>query len=316
MNLSIIIPNYNGELLLKKNLPRVADALRDYKDGKIEIIIPDDCSEDNSKAVIESFFEEIKKDGFGGKLIENKNSKEKGFSKNVNRGAHHAVGDVLILLNTDVAPHKDFLMPLLRHFKDPEVFAVACMDESVEKGDSVLRGRGIGTFKRGFLIHQKGNTEARDTLWVSGGSGAFRKTIWDKLSGLDELYNPFYWEDIDLSYRAQKSGYKIVFEPESKVTHAHDEGVIKTKFRQDFIRKIAYRNQFIFTWKNVTDSNLLLSHIFWLPYHFLKALLSGDLQLINGFLQALFLSGKIIKARRSAKKYFVKKDREVVNLYV
>jgi GT2 family glycosyltransferase len=316
MNLSIIIPNYNGEQLLKKNLPKVADALRDYKEGKIEIIIPDDCSEDNSKDVIESFFKEIEKSGITGKLIENRNSKEKGFSKNVNRGARIASGDVLILLNTDVAPHKDFLAPLLRHFKDPWVFAVGCLDESIENGKTVLRGRGIGIFKRGFLIHQKGNIENSSTLWVSGGSGAFRKTIWDKLNGLDELYNPFYWEDIDISYRAQKSGYKIIFESESKVIHEHDEGIIKTKFEQDFIRKIAYRNQFIFTWKNITDSNLLLSHIFWLPYHFIKAASAGDWPFLKGFLQALILSGKIIKSRRSAKNLFKRYDQEIVNPYV
>ena len=118
-----------------------------------------------------------------------------------------------ILFNTDVYPDKDFLTPLLSHFKDEKVFAVGCMDKSIEGKDVVLRGRGIGVWKRGFLVHEKGEIEKSDTLWVSGGSGAFRKSIWDKLGGLNELYNPFYWEDIDLSYRAQNQDTKLHLSP-------------------------------------------------------------------------------------------------------
>ena len=44
----------------------------------------------------------------------------------------------MVLLNTDVAPEKDFLSPLIKHFKDSEVFAVGCMDKSIEKGKVVL----------------------------------------------------------------------------------------------------------------------------------------------------------------------------------
>lgn len=316
MNLSIIIPNYNGEKLLQKNLPKILDAVKDYKNGKVEIIIPDDCSTDGSRNVIEKFIEEAGKENVTAKTIENKNKKESGFSKNVNRGAKVASGDILILLNTDVTPRKDFLEHLLKHFEDPRVFAVGCMDESIEYEKIVLRGAGMGSFKRGFLVHRKGDVKDSGTLWVSGGSGAFRKETWDRLKGFDVLFNPFYWEDIDLSYRAIKSGYKIVFEPKSVVVHEHEKGSINKEFDKKYIKKIAYRNQFIFMWKNITDPALLLSHIIWMPYHFLKALFSGDWQLFSGFLQAFSLFGKIIQVRKSAGKLFIKKDIEVIKPYV
>ncbi|PJE58197.1 MAG: glycosyltransferase family 2 protein, partial [Candidatus Portnoybacteria bacterium CG10_big_fil_rev_8_21_14_0_10_36_7] len=47
------------------------------------------------------------------------------------------------------------------------------------------------------------------------------------LNGFDELYSPFYWEDIDLSYRAWKTGYTVLFDPQVLVEH-HHETTIRT----------------------------------------------------------------------------------------
>ena len=312
MTISIIIPNYNGEKLLRQNLPKVLASVRDYK-GRVEIIIADDPSTDNSAKVITAFIHSIKEKHIVGKTIVNKNKNEAGFSKNVNRGVSIATGDILILLNTDVSPYKDFLAPLIAPFADPNVFAVGCMDESHEKGKTVLRGRGVGQWKRGLLMHRAGKLDKTTTLWASGGSSAFRKSIWNKLKGLDSLYNPFYWEDIDLSYRALKSGYKIVFEPKSIVVHEHEKGAIKNKFKNEQIQTIAYRNQFIFVWKNITDTQLLLSHFIWLPYHFITSLKSRDWRFFKGFVLAFFLLGKIREARMKTKKQFILSDKQVLS---
>jgi GT2 family glycosyltransferase len=312
MNLSIIIPNYNGAAILKKNLPKVLDAVREYKKGNVEIIIPDDPSTDKSNIVIQEFIDSISEKHVVGRTIANHSKKDAGFSKNVNRGVRFAKGDILILLNSDVAPHKDFLEPLLAHFDEAIVFAVGCMDESIENGKTVLRGRGVGRWQRGFLMHKKGANDKTNTLWVSGGSGAFRKSIWDKLGGLDPLYNPFYWEDIDLSYRALKAGYKLVFEPKSKVIHEHEQGAIKTKFKSGNVRRIVYRNQFTFVWKNITDQRLILGHFIWLPYHFLKALSLRDWKFYEGFFDALSRFSQIQLAKQKAKKLFVRKDSDIL----
>lgn len=312
MNISIVIPNYNGEKIMQKNLPLVLAAVKEYKEGKVEIIIPDDPSTDKSKEVIKAFIEGIKEKHIVGKTIENKNRSESGFSKNVNRGVSLATGDILILLNTDVIPHKDFLAPLLKHFSDEKVFGVACMDESVEGNDIVLRGRGIGKWTRGFLMHSEGKLDKTNTLWISGGSSAFRMKYWEKIRGLDPLFNPFYWEDIDLGYRALKSGYTLLFEKASVVRHEHEEGTIKTKFKSSHVKKIAYRNQFIFVWKNITDKKYLASHIFWLPYHLLNALRNRDIEFISGFGKAVLLFPRIMESRRKAKKLFVKNDAQIL----
>lgn len=312
MNISIIIPNYNGEKILKKNLPKVLESVQDYKDGKVEIIIPDDPSPDKSAEVIEKFISSIKEKHIVGKTCSNKDKNESGFSKNVNRGVALATGDILILLNSDVTPHKDFLKPLLRHFEDPKVFGVGCMDESVEEGKIVLRGRGVASWKRGFLMHTAGKLDKTNTFWVSCGSGAFRKSIWDKIEGLNELYNPFYWEDVDLSYKAVKSGYTVLFEAKSKVIHEHEEGSINKNYSNYNKIKIVFRNQFTFVWINITDSNLLISHILWLPYHCVKALLRQDKAYFWGLWHAILRLPQIMQYKHKIQKQFVKTDEEVI----
>lgn len=309
MNVSITIPNYNGETLLKKNLPKVIAAAEYYKKQTIhdiEIIVVDDCSDNQSVLVIKQLFPEV---------IVLQNEKNLGFALTVNKGVKKANGEIVVLLNSDVAPEKDFLMPLMHHFEDKKVFAVGCMDKSIEGSKIVLRGRGIGYWHKGFLMHKRGEVDKTDTLWVNGGSGAFRKSLWEKLGGFDPLYKPFYWEDIDLSYRALKSGYKLIFEPKSIVIHEHEKGAIKQQYSPTEIKKIAYRNQFLFVWKNVTDVSLQFSHFFWLPYHFMKAIFSSDSAFFAGFFAAIIRFPQSQYTSLQARRFFVKHDYEVTKEY-
>ncbi len=304
IKISILIPNYNGEQLLKKNLSRVFASAEHYThkaQEEVEIILIDDYSTDNSLDYLKNK-----------KVKVIKNTKNLGFSSTVNIGVKEAKGEIIILLNTDVAPEENFIEPLIGYFTNKEVFAVGCMDKSIEGEKTILRGRGIGKWQRGFLIHKKGEVDKQTTLWVSGGSGAFRRSIWEKLGGFSEFYNPFYWEDIDLSYRALKSGYKIVFEPKSIVAHEHEKGAIKTKYSAFQIKTIAYRNQIIFAWSNISDYTLLLSHIFWLPSYLVRAIFTGDLSFILGFVKAIILLPAIVLSRSRIHKYFTKGDQEVI----
>jgi O-antigen biosynthesis protein len=298
MNLSIIIPNYNGEDLLRKNLPKVIGSV-----GGSEIIVIDDASTDGSLKVLSDFKSRIK-------IL--RNEKNLGFPLSVNKAVRIAKGEIVILLNTDVAPEKTFLIPLIAHFKNSEVFAVGCLDKSVETGNIIYRGRGIGEWKKGFLAHSRGEIDRPSTLWVNGGSGAFRKSIWEKFGGFNELYSPFYWEDIDLSYRALKSGYKVIFEPKSVVTHEHEKGAIKNTYSNYKIKTIAYRNQFIFVWENATDYSLQFFHLVFLPYHFIKALFRLDVAFFMGFLKAFILLPGIMISSFKYQKLFVKTDRKVM----
>lgn len=280
-DVSIVIPNWNGLELIKVHLPKILTAAK----GVSEIIVVDDDSRDQSVLFLKKEFPMVK-------VIQKQ--KHEGFASTVNIGVGSAKGDIVLLLNTDVEPEPGFLSPLLSHFSDPMVFAVGCMDKSMENGLTVLRGRGQAAWEKGFYIHWRGEIDKSDTAWVSCGSGAFRKDIWKKLGGLDTLYNPFYWEDIDLSCRATKAGYTLIFEAKSVVVHYHEEGKIKQQFSEHHIRAISYRNQFIFIWKNLSDWSLWLEHILWTPIRLVQSLVQGDTSMMYGYILGLFMLPAII----------------------
>ncbi len=308
MKIDVIIPNYNGSKIIEKNLNSVVRAVKKHDAG---IIIVDDHSKIEDYEALESFIARFRKtDSIPISLIRNK--RNYGFSKTVNVGAGQSSADLLVLLNSDVIPEENFLDSVIPQFEEQEsLFAVGCMDRSIEGGKEVLRGRGLGKFEQGFLMHRKGSVDDTNTLWVSGGSSIVRASIFQKLGGFDEIYNPFYWEDIDLSYRALKSGYKIKFDRKSVVEHRHEEGAIKQNFTRDQVKKIAYRNQIIFVWKNITDVMYLLSHLWYFPYYVLRFTLSRDWMFFSGLFLAIVSLPEILSKRKRSKQLFVLSDKEV-----
>lgn len=286
MKVSIIIPNRNGARLLQKNLPSVLVAAKG-----IEVIVVDDASTDDSLVVLSQQFPSVR--------VVRKAHRE-GFASTVNLGVKEASGEIVVLLNTDVRPEKDFLTPLLKHFRDPSVFAVGCVEESLEGGRMVLRGRGEARWEKGFFIHWRGEVNQTTTAWVAGGSGAFRKSIWQKLDGMDTIYDPFYWEDIDLSYRALKAGYQILFEEKSVVVHEHETGSIKQEYSGFQVKIVAHRNQFLFIWKNLSDVNILLAHAIWTPVRLIQAILRGDPAMIIAYVWAVLHVPRILSSRVQA----------------
>ncbi len=300
----IIIPNFNGRELLAQNLPQV---LKEAKSAGLPVFICDDGSCDDSIALVNRHFPSI---------TVFRSLSNQGFSSIINNAILQVKLEIIVLLNSDVRPEENFLSPLLKHFSDPYVFAVGCMDKSREKNNVILRGRGIGTFSRGLFIHRRGEIHRTNTLWVSGGSGAFRRSMWLELGGFDRIFSPFYYEDIDLSYRAQKLGYKVLFEPQSVVIHEHRKGSINKFYTRKFIKIISYRNQFTFIWKNVTSRKIILEHFLWLPYHFLKAGLRFDSAFFQGFIQAFFQILIVLKKRNNLSHKWKKSDQDIVAPYL
>lgn len=301
MNISIVIPNYNGADILKKNLPKVIE----YSNGA-EIIIVDDASTDVSVGMLQKEFPSLKV------IVRAQNE---GFASSVNDGVKASLGDLILLLNSDVEPEKGFLEPLIPYFQDHKVFAVGCLQETEENEENNKQGRGVGKFFHGFLVHGPGTITKETTLWVFGGAGMFRKNVWNKLGGMDTIYNPFYWEDIDLSYRALKSGYKIMFEPNSKVKHLQKTGSIRKYYTKAQITSIAYRNQILFIWLNITDWRYLLEHSIYVYWYLLKSLISLDFVFLVAFLKAVTKLPQITKKRFKNMKSFRITDKEILAQY-
>ena len=303
--ISVIIPNYNGKDLLAKNLPKVISMC-----PGCQIIVVDDASQDGSQDFVKNKFEEVA-------LI--KMGKNVGFANAVNEGVKKARYNLVLLLNSDVAPSDNFLKPAVAHFnnksKSNKLFAVALCDRSHEDNKIISRGRGGASFEKGFVNHFPMPSQKGQTLWVSGGSGLFDKKKFLKLGGFDTIFAPFYWEDIDLSFRAWRAGFTCIFEPASKVDHFHEQGTILKQKSPFFIKTVSYKNQFIFVWKNISDYLLTVEHLLWLPYHFAKALITFDLAFYLAFLWALSKLPELVLATQLSIPKFQLSDREVLKKF-
>ena len=277
MKVSIVIPWCNTEWLVQKNLPAVLAAARNSKNNILEIIIVDDGSKDASVSAIEDKFPDIK-------LIRHKINR--GFSASVNTGVRASKGELVCLLNSDVIPQIDFLEAVFIHFRDPKVFAVS-LNEDGEFGWAK------GVFESGFINHSPGpkSTTPHKTFWVSGGSGIFRRKTWIILGGMDEkLLSPFYWEDLDLCYRAAKRGYDLIWEPDAKVEHKHETSMQSVS--PNLLQRIRERNQLLFIWKNLTSIRFTRKHILGLVKRVVTH--PGYLRIV---IMALIKIGPVLKAR-------------------
>ncbi|MBU1323023.1 glycosyltransferase, partial [Patescibacteria group bacterium] len=133
-SVSIIIPNYK-KLPLIKHLPKVIAASQGS-----EIIVVDDASPDDTVQYLSKHFPQVK-------VVVNQTNQR--FAVSCNHGVQAAKSDIVVLLNSDVAPKPGYLKPLIKHFSDSKVFAVSCLE--IQK--SGVSGKNHCQYKRGFLIH-------------------------------------------------------------------------------------------------------------------------------------------------------------------
>lgn len=250
---SIVIPNYNGYALLEKYLPHTLAAAQNYSPDT-EIIVVDDASNDGSVEFLEKNHPEVQVI----KLPQNV-----GFSYACDAGIRAARSDRVILLNTDVRVSEGFIAPLVSHFSDESVFAVMSMSLSEDERQPVELTK-VPFFKRGYIkfvsskhpelmrMAEEADGSLIYSFYAVGGHCAIDKSKYFLLNGFDDIYYPFYWEDVDLCYRGWKRGWKTIFEPRSVVYHSIS-GPIRSEFRRSYRAGIIRRNRFLFMWKNITS---------------------------------------------------------------
>jgi len=165
-----------------------------------------------------------------------------------------------------VAP--DFLQPLLDGFAWPDVFAVSCQiffDDPAKRREET--GLTEARWARGMLRASHRSDEFVDTLWPcfygGGGSCAFDRRKFLELGGFDRLLRPFYMEDSDLGLMAWKRGWRVLYQPKSKVWHQH-RGTIAKNFSRVRIDNIIRKNAILYAWKNAHAPGRVLAHFAWL----------------------------------------------------
>lgn len=261
MDVSVIVTCWNGRELLEENLPFLVKASKNSDNRIREIIVVDDASIDDSVEFVNKFKVLTAVGGIpseGGKSSKFKVIKHKknlGYSAVCNTGVKEAREGLVVILNLDVIPSDDFLKPALPHFEDDKVFSVTFNEGKF--------GPGKLGWKNGFLEIEPTEISQSTcpTDWPNGGSSIFRKRIWEEIGGMDEIFLPFYFEDIDLGIRARNKGYKCLWEPKSKVEHKHEATINKENFKEEYINSIKQRNHLLLTWKNLENIELLFSHL-------------------------------------------------------
>lgn len=300
---SLVVTNWNGKDLLAKHLSAVVAACRAWRKTGWEIIVADDHSKDGSREFLREHFPEVKFVSTPARQY---------FAQTCNLGVTTAQGDIIVLLNNDVSPREDFLSPLIKNFDDPLVFAVGCKELDTRGSKKTWSGRGLMKFERGLVVHRRAEDQNRKaTDWVTAGSAAYDRRKWLEIGGMDPLFRPAYEEDRDISYRALKHGWKVLFEPASVVEHRHETTNLRA-FGARRIKIISFKNQFLFVWKNITDKKYLFWHFFWLPYHLTLTAARTKGLLWLGFLRALSQLPEAVVQRQKIKKLFTRTDEELV----
>ena len=279
----VIIPSFNGKYLLEKHLDKVIK----NTDHLNKIIIIDNGSDDGTVDWLEKNYPET---------IVVKNKTNLGFTKPVNQGVAESKAEYIVLLNNDVEPEKDYLKNIFGYFKDEKVFAVSFNEEKSSWP--------LFTWREGKIQFTRGEDKSSPiyTTWASGGSAIFRRSIWDNIGGFNEIYAPYYWEDIDICYRSWKMGYKVIWDNQSIVHHEHES--TSKKINPNYVNLIKQRNELLFTWINISDRDLRKSHLNFLFSHSLKH--PGYLKVIISALLKVITNKQI--------HHFVRTDKEVLSL--
>lgn len=283
LTLDLVIPSFNAKYLLKKNLPKVVK----YSPQIKKIIVVDDGGSDNTKQYLKKTFKNS---------IYLKNQKNSGFSVSVNKGFRASKADLVLLLNNDVYPTKPYLNKAIKHFQNQNTFAVT-LNEKNSSWPKVSWAKGKFQYTQG-----KNKTKPRYSPWASGGSAIFRRSIWNQLGGLNEIYSPGYWEDIDIGWRAWKQGYQIIWEPSSQVVHQHQSSF--KKLDQNWLNLIKQRNELLFIWQNFSNIRFIISHIWFLIYHTLFH---------PGFIKVIWAAIKILPRAKRLKNAKLS-DKQVLNI--
>jgi GT2 family glycosyltransferase len=260
-SISVIIPSYNGKSLLEKNLPSVFNALKSSQISDYEVIITDDASTDDSIFYLKNYSENPIV------LIENKQNL--GFSGNVNRAIRRAQKDLVLILNSDVQLTENFFVPLLKYFEFKDTFGVMSRIENFQ--NQIIDTAKYPEFNfckidgtQNFFNPKLAN---HYTFFLSGANALIDRKKLLELQGFLEIFNPFYYEDVDLGIRAWRKGYKCYYEHQTVCLHDVSKTIRKKNPNQ--VKFFVQRNKIFLHYLHLSD----IGFVIFFTMFFLKSLL-------------------------------------------
>ena len=208
--ISIIIPVHNRISYTKKCLYSI---LQSGENVKYEIIIADDCSND----------ETVKINEFADNIIISRNSVNVGYIKNCNQAARLAQGKFLYFLDNDTQVQKNWLTELVTVFEKNE--NVGVVGSKILNPDGSMQECGVHIYKDEFVTGSEKDPSSheynylKECDYVSGCSFMTSKDLFCRIGGFDEIYFPRFRGDSDYCFHAGKLNYKTFVQPRSYILH-------------------------------------------------------------------------------------------------
>ena len=250
--LAVVILNYNGRQHLETFLPSVCEFSTPH-----QIIVADNCSTDDSVQFLKEKFPQVS--------ILNL-EKNTGYSGGYNRALQKVKAKHAVLLNSDVEVTKGWIEPILRVLNSEEKI-VACQPKILSltnKGRFEYAGAAGGfidslayPFCRGRLFdHLEDDLgqydDERQVFWATGACLAVKLDAFNEVGMFDEDFFA-HMEEIDLCWRFNRAGYKVMYTGMSHVFHLGGGTLNKYNPRKTYLN---FRNGLAIMLKN--ESRLAL----------------------------------------------------------
>ena len=217
--LSVVILNWNGRRHLERYLPSVVA----HTEGDAEVVVADNGSTDDSLQWLRLNYPDVR-------VI--RLDRNYGFAGGYNRALREVESEYVLLLNSDVEVTAGWWQPLVEVLDtESDVAAVAPkLLADMERTKFEYAGAAGGfidylgyPFCRGRILsnveEDRGQYDnRRDIFWASGAAMCCRRELFESLGGFDEDFFA-HMEEIDLQWRMQLAGWRIVVEPKSVVYH-------------------------------------------------------------------------------------------------
>jgi GT2 family glycosyltransferase len=214
--IDIIIPNYNGSALL----PTCLNALRRQSRRDFCVVVVDDGSTDDSRALLARSYPEVQVLA----LRENR-----GLATAINAAFHATGGEYVVLLNNDTEAHPrwvEHLVGALDRFPDYDFAASKLMlfdrrDHLHSAGD-YYRVDGVPG-NRGVWQRDGDQFNVMEEVFgPCAGAAAYRRAALEALAEGSQLFDEdlvMYCEDVDLNLRARLQGFRTVYVPQAVIYH-------------------------------------------------------------------------------------------------
>ncbi|MDM0038518.1 glycosyltransferase [Variovorax sp. J22G21] len=238
---SVIIPVY-GQI---DYVLSCLDSLSKHRSIHLcEIIVCDDASPDANEMTLLSDIPWIKY---------LRRAQNGGFIDCCNYAASQATGEILIFLNSDTRVVEGWLDELVWGFDNLE--NAGLVGSKLLNADGTLQEAGGIIFQSG-AAHNYGRGQdsndprycfSRQADYISGASIGITRELWETLGGFDRHFFPAYCEDVDLAFKVRQAGYKVWYQPFSRVvhyegiTHGRDVNSGTKAYQIENLRKILIR---------------------------------------------------------------------------